>query len=241
MICGHVDKQHLTIKHDKVVSDSINYVTAHFDFVGWDNFVKVAHFRKGDTTYSIILTNDEIRESDHLNLTAGVWEVFLHGDYDDRRVTTDVQRLTVYRSGCGADGNPLPDMPLPVAEQILQKVTEAQQIAQGLQDAAERGDFDGKDYNHSAEFERLSQEMAGYQQQVAQDRQQIADSVETAQNAASDAAKYAELAEQSAASDGYVFFDIDAAGHLIETKSENVDSAISFNLNSAGRLEVSYE
>lgn len=62
---------------------------------------------------------------------------------------------------------------------------------------------------------------------------------ENANAAAENANAAADRAEQAAKENGYVFFEIDAAGHLIMTKTENVEN-LDFRLEN-GRLEVVYE
>lgn len=60
----------------------------------------------------------------------------------------------------------------------------------------------------------------------------------SAANSAVNAQMSADRAQEAVTSSGYVFFDIDDAGHLIMTKTENVES-LDFRLVK-GRLEVVY-
>ena len=61
-----------------------------------------------------------------------------------------------------------------------------------------------------------------------------------AAQSATDAEKYAELAGQVAEKNGYVYFEVDEKGHLLETRTDNASEELKFRLNE-GRLEVTYE
>ena len=63
--------------------------------------------------------------------------------------------------------------------------------------------------------------------------------MEAAEDAKEDAAASANLAQQAADSTGYMFFNINSAGHLIMTRTENVTGDISFELRN-GRLYAIY-
>lgn len=228
MIVGNINHQRLKFAADKVVADSNDYLQASFSFSeDWDGFVKVAHFHKGDESYDYILHDDKIEQDAHLNLGKGTWEVYLHGNKGDTRITTDVQELRVFRSGV-INGAPIPEIPLTAAEQILQLAVQANEYAEAVKSAAEAGAFDGKDYDHSEEYEALTAEMASYRQQVAADRESIADSTEFAQAAANDAmtsnvnAGFHELAAQEAASSasGYATSAAGSAEFVRRTKDE---------------------
>lgn len=143
MIRGNISHQKLDLASCKVVSDSIDYLTAEFTFSpDWYGAVKVAHFSNGSDTYDIILTDDRIRPEDHLNLSAGNWNVYLHGTIGDTRITTDAQLLRVHRTGI-LNGEPLPEIPLSAAEQILHKAANAEELAQSVVDRADAGEFIG--------------------------------------------------------------------------------------------------
>ena len=146
MITGFVSAQKLNIKQPVIAADTINYLTAQFMFLtsDWRGALKWAHFKQGQTTYDISLTDDRISENDHLNLTVGEWEVYLHGTKDGQRITTTVEKLTVQPTGT-LNGQPLPKIPLSAAEQIDLKATHAEQMAQDVKNRADRGEFDGKD------------------------------------------------------------------------------------------------
>lgn len=62
---------------------------------------------------------------------------------------------------------------------------------------------------------------------------------EAAEDAKEDAAASANLAQQAAEATGYMFFNINSAGHLIMTRTENVTGNINFELRN-GRLYAIY-
>ena len=128
MLYGKILRQQLRINNAHVVADTIDYLEAEFVFSDdWDGLTKWAHFANGDTVYDIRLTDDCIRKEDHLNLSAGVWKVYLHGnEFADgkvvERITTCVENLRVYPTGT-LDGEPFPEMPASVTEQILARLS----------------------------------------------------------------------------------------------------------------------
>lgn len=151
-----VRNQSLSGGRAKLVSDSIDYVEAFFDFrtEDWSGLSKWAHFTKGETTYDVNLADDRITRDMHLNLEAGVWEVKLHGNDPEgtMRITTGTAHVTVEAYGSLEEGAPLPEVPLSAAEQIdakaqeaLEKAESALEKAQELEEAAANGEFDGAD------------------------------------------------------------------------------------------------
>ncbi len=145
MINAFVKKQQLTIIQPMIASETIDYLEAQFLFKtpDWDNLSKWAHFKQGETVYSVLLIDDKIPKSAHLNLSAGDWEVYLHGTSETgMRITTEVRKITVIPSGA-LNGLPLGEIPLSVAEQIEQKVNNATKIAQSVRDDADSGKFNG--------------------------------------------------------------------------------------------------
>ncbi len=129
MIYGEIFRQRLKLVNEHVVADTIDYLEMKFNFRtdDWDGLSKWAHFANGDTVYDIPLTDDCIRREDHLNLTAGEWRVYLHGNaFADgqvvERITTNTEILRVIPTGT-LDGEPFPEMPASVTEQILARLS----------------------------------------------------------------------------------------------------------------------
>ncbi len=157
-----VRNQRLSGGKVRIVSDSIDYVEASFDFrtEDWSGLSKWAHFTKEDVTYDINLVDDKIAKDKHLNLGVGTWEVKLHGtDIDgSTRITTDSAYVTVESYGNAENENPLPEIPLTAAEQIdnkaqlakenaaaaLEKVLEAEAKMIAFEEAVKNGEFDGE-------------------------------------------------------------------------------------------------
>lgn len=125
MIAGFVRGQTLRLSVPRIAADTIDYLTAKFLFQSsdWDGLEKWVHFALGDAAYDIRLTDDEITADAHLNLAAGKWTVYLHGNrYADgkvvQRVTTETQTLDVLPTGT-LDGEPFPTVPPSAGEQII--------------------------------------------------------------------------------------------------------------------------
>ena len=132
MINGFVRGQQLTVRHPVIAADTINYLTVLFTFHtrDWAGLEKWTHWQRGDVVYDIPLVNDQITEDAHLNLDAGEWTVWIHGNrYADgivvQRITTDKAKITVVPTGT-LDGEPFPEMPASVTEQILARLDAAE-------------------------------------------------------------------------------------------------------------------
>ena len=137
MLYADIHRQRLKLVNEHVVADTIDYLEMKFNFRtdDWDGLTKWAHFANGDTVYDIRLTEDCIRKEDHLNLSAGIWKVYLHGnEFADgkvvERITTCVENLRVYPTGT-LDGEPFPAMPASVTEQILARLEDIEQNGAG--------------------------------------------------------------------------------------------------------------
>lgn len=134
-----------------MVSDTINYFEAQFAFADerWKGLHKWAHFKQGETVYDFLLDeNDRILAEKGLNLSAGPWQLYLHGT-DDKdgtpvtRITTNAVSLNVLPSE-NLDGQPLPPLPPTAAEQIEAVAQEAKAIAQSVRSEADVGAFKGE-------------------------------------------------------------------------------------------------
>ena len=137
MIAGFVKGQMLRLSVPLIAADTINYLTAKFLFQSsdWDGLEKWAHFAKGDEAYDIPLTDDRITEDAHLNLSAGKWMVYLHGNrFTDgtvvQRITTETKEIDVMATGT-LDGEPFPEIPASVTEQILARLENVEQNGSG--------------------------------------------------------------------------------------------------------------
>ena len=133
MIKGIINGQSLKISAPLIASDTVGYLEAEFVFLSddWAGLEIWAHFNQkvsynGDElcgSYDIKLTDGKIEKNEMLDLTSGIWEVYLHGvSYEARevkeRVTTEVATFAVVKSGV-KNGDPLPILQRGVAEYIL--------------------------------------------------------------------------------------------------------------------------
>ena len=125
MIKGFVQGQTLKLSQTKVVAGSIDYLIAKFTFndAEWASLDKWMHLKKGESVYAVRLQNDRTRKEDHLNLDAGEWSVWLHGNSQEdgvvtERITTNVCTFTVEDSGV-LSGDALPELPASLGEQVM--------------------------------------------------------------------------------------------------------------------------
>ena len=142
----YVSGQSLKIYTPAVAADSLNYLTAKVNFTDadWAGASKWLHFRCGQLVYDIELDeNDCITADKHLNLTVGLWEIYLTGTVGETRLTSLPVMLRVYASGL-IDA-PLHELPLSVAEQVDFNARQALLLAQSVKDSADSGKFDGRD------------------------------------------------------------------------------------------------
>lgn len=146
MIVGFVHGQTLRINASGVVADTINYLTARFTFQtsDWDGLEIWAHFAKGEDTYDIRLDDGQITQDMRLNLSAGKWRLYLHGNrYDGgaviQRVTTEVKTFDVNPTGM-LDGDPFPEVPPSAGEQAFAAVQSAKDSAERAAESADRAE-----------------------------------------------------------------------------------------------------
>ena len=124
MIKGIVSRQNLELISPTIVSDTVDYLTAEFSFItsDWDGTTKWAHFSNNGLILDILLVDDKIHESDHLNLSKGEWSVYIHGVKPDSntRITTEIQKIVVEETGY-LHGIEPKKAPLTAIEQLSQK------------------------------------------------------------------------------------------------------------------------
>lgn len=147
MITGTVKGQSLRISSPTIAADTISYLTARFVFTSdWDGAVKFAHFSCGEKNYSVMLNNDEIGEGDKLNLGAGTWKVWLHGErYEGgeltQRITTE-EALLVVRATGSFEGGPFPTAP----SEIERLHAEFDKVKRGVQSDWRQNDETAADF-----------------------------------------------------------------------------------------------
>ena len=132
MIKGKIDGQSFVLSTPIIVSDTIDYLSAEFEFSeDWQGLDKWAHFahrsasRSEDISvvYDVKITDGKIDKSEHLNLGAGMWSLYIHGTQMENgtptvRITTEEDTFAVLECGLLA-GEPLPLTPMSAAERIL--------------------------------------------------------------------------------------------------------------------------
>ncbi len=76
-----VNRQHIArVDHAHVVAGSRNFIGCIFAFgPEWDGIVKTAIFRKGETVYHVVLSEDAIASGDMPVFSAGIWQVSVFG------------------------------------------------------------------------------------------------------------------------------------------------------------------
>lgn len=137
MITGFVNGQRLKLGAPVVAADTIDYLTAQFVFqtADWLGLEVWSHWQNGAEVYDIPLEDGRITEAAHLNLGAGTWNVWLHGNrYADgavvQRITTEKARVEVVPTG-SLDGEPFPEIPASVAEQIFARLENVEENGPG--------------------------------------------------------------------------------------------------------------
>jgi hypothetical protein len=103
MIRGKVTGQVLQLAKNTTVSDSKNYISARFVFsLDWLGLTKTVHFKNGENQADVTLVDDGITQDRGIDLSAGTWDVWLHGAaYNEstgeleERITTTSAKLVV--------------------------------------------------------------------------------------------------------------------------------------------------
>ena len=149
MIKFLITGQQLKIVTPIVVADTHNYQTASAVFRGteWEPCSKWAHFIKDGDTYDVPFHSDEITADQTLDLTAGTWQVYIHGnayDADTDTVTTRITTNTAYLKVEAAEAeSPFPPVTPSFAETLASEIENALQVASGVRQDAASGAFNG--------------------------------------------------------------------------------------------------
>ena len=144
MIKAKIKGQDLAIDQPIVAAGTIAYLEIQFDFSeDWNGFIKTAHFLNNDDdiVYDVLIENDKIVGDKQLNLSAGTWFIWIHGnEYKSgkmvTRITTDIAKIKVKQTGM-LDGEPIKITPPSIGEQILGIATEAKNTAEAAKETAE--------------------------------------------------------------------------------------------------------
>ena len=151
--------QTLSIVTSKVVAGTHRYLEVEGDFKGddWEDFRKWVHFQDPGRTvhYVLPMHNDKITAEQMLDLTAGTWDVHVHGnlptDDDDLvRIETEIRQLFVEGD---ETGSPFPPLTPELSEILANDVEQALDIAQSVRDDADAGEFDGATFTPDVDDE----------------------------------------------------------------------------------------
>lgn len=135
-------------------------------------------------------------------------------------------------------GDP-PEHVKPWLDDVLKTASDAYTSAEAAAGSATDARESAADAARSADAAGNSRvEAATYSASASESAARAAKYMGNASESAADAYLSAERSEQAAATHGYVFFEVNDEGHLIMTKTENVEG-LDFQLNE-GRLEVIY-
>lgn len=207
-ITGRVYGQSLALGPAFPVSDTIDYITAEFTFEtpDWDGAEKWVHFTKDDKAFVAKLTDNKLSAEKHINLAAGVWEIYLHGNKDGTRITTNVCLLKVKPTGV-IDGKPLPEVPLTAAEQIA---LDADNALKKAEEASEKAEL----------AIRKADEISEVKTEVGKIKNDVADIKKTVEHISEEKVKeYADRAEKAAR-------DIAVKADNHEKRISNLESAV---------------
>lgn len=144
--------QTMSIVTSKVVAGTHRYLEVEGDFKGddWEGFRKWVHFQDPGKTvhYVLPMYDDRITAEQMLDLTAGTWDVHVHGNLptdDDDLVRIETEPRQLFVEG-DETGNPFPPLTPSFEEILANRVEDAVGIAQSVRDDADAGEFDGATY-----------------------------------------------------------------------------------------------
>ena len=108
-----------------VVSGSADYLTAKVEFSeDWNGYAKTVYFNKPDIEVPFqtdLDIDDEIKADQHLNLTDGLWDVYIHGQLGTSEITTN--SIQIYVAPCDiTDGEPFPIKPPTFGQWVKEKL-----------------------------------------------------------------------------------------------------------------------
>nr|DAW32463.1 MAG TPA: hypothetical protein [Caudoviricetes sp.] len=256
MIRGKVTGQVLQLAKNTTVSDSKNYISARFVFsLDWLGLTKTVHFKNGENQADVTLVDDGITQDRGIDLSAGTWDVWLHGAaYNEstgeleERITTTSAKLVVlpYQT---TTGEPFRGNNASAVEIEVGKAVVAASKAEKARDAAEAS------ANSAASSEKTVSTLAA---EVKRNKEAVDNNLKSTESAKKEAkawaigdsdipetvdnnAKfYSEVAKQVATKNGFCHLGIDDSGHLILDRTENIKDELDFELTDSGHLEVIY-
>ena len=218
-----VRRQQLDVDVPTLVALTYDYInvkaTFSSEWAGMQKWLHVRNVENQSIIAHVLFNNDEIGEDVGLNLSAGEWDVWIHGAlYEDntliKRITTNVKKIKV--EATGSEDEILPSIGPSVAEQAVAAAERAEAAADEAEDSAEAaaGYADSaQGYADAAHHEMLDANIA------ANDAR---NSSYNAQLAATNAQNYAAAAE--AAVSHYPYIDAESkTWHVWDATNEEWD------------------
>ena len=190
-----VRRQQLDVDVPTLVALTYDYINVKATFSSeWAGMQKWLHIRNVENQSIIahvLFSNDEIGEDVGLNLTAGEWDVWIHGAlYEDntliKRITTNVKKIKV--EATGSEDEILPSIGPSVAEQAVAAAERAEAAADDAEDSAEAA----AGYAQSAQEDATDAQT--YAAAALQSMSQANDGANEARNSAFNAEQYSILA-----------------------------------------------
>ena len=190
-----VRRQLLDVDVPTLVALTYDYINVKATFSSeWAGMQKWLHIRNVENqsiVAHVVFDNDEIGESVGLNLSAGEWDVWIHGAlYEDntliKRITTNVKKIRV--EATGSEDEILPSIGPSVAEQAVAAAERAEAAADDAEQYAE----DAQGYAESAQG--YTNEAQTYADAALLSKAQANNAANEARNSAFNAAHYADLA-----------------------------------------------
>lgn len=200
-----VRRQLLDVDVPTLVALTYDYInvkaTFSSEWAGMQKWLHVRNVENQSIIAHVLFNNDEIGEDVGLNLSAGEWDVWIHGAlYEDntliKRITTNVKKIKVEPTG--TQDEILPSIGPSVAEQAVAAAERAEAAADEAEDDAESARISAQDarnwYRLADQYAQVSQNYANQSRGYSE----VAFSSATdAQNFATAAQNNANLAEEA--------------------------------------------
>lgn len=261
MIRGKVTGQVLQLAKNTTVSDSKNYISARFVFsLEWLGLTKTVHFKNGENQADVTLVDDGITQGRGIDLSAGTWDVWLHGAaYNEstgeleERITTTSAKLVVFPYQT-TTGEPFRGNNASAVEIEVGKAVVAATQSKASAEAAEKSMISAEKAKTDAET--AAKKAANVSEVVTADKKAVENNrilseaarkeaqawaignEEVPETVDNNARFYSEAAKQVATKNGFCHLSIDDSGHLILNRTNNIKDELNFELTDSGHLEV---
>lgn len=138
-VCG----QNLVVMADAIVSGTIRHIDLEYTNgtpEEWDGLDVWAHFAKGEEVYDVLMVDGHMPEGYGLNLTEGLWTIYMHGDEQIdgqiyHRATTNSVKF--YVEPFQNETDLFPSVQPSAGEQIVMQARTYRDEAETAKDAAE--------------------------------------------------------------------------------------------------------